>query len=232
MVAKILTHMEEIYFNKIREIVEKELSCSAHDMDHVLRVYNLSLHLAENEDVDLDVLKAATLLHDIARVKEDNDPTGRTDHAVLGAEMCVPILEDIHFPVEKIKHVQECIISHRYRTGRTPQTKEAKILFDADKLDTIGAIGIARSFVWVGRNNAKIYSDVDIEKYIEENLGGQMNGRIQDKTKHSPQIEFKTKLKFLAEKLYTNRAKEICKERTEFYDNFLKRLEQEIKGVI
>ena len=154
--------MEETNFQKIQEIVERELSCSAHNMDHVLRVYNLSLHLAENENIDLDILKAAVLLHDIARVKEDNDPTGRTDHAVLGAEMCVPILEEVNFPVEKIKHVQVCIISHRYRTGHTPQTIEAQILFDADKLDTIGAIGIARSFIWVGRNNAKIYSDVDM----------------------------------------------------------------------
>ena len=197
-----------------------------------MRVYNLSLHLAENENIDLDILKAAVLLHDIARVKEDNDPTGRTDHAVLGAEMCVPILEEVNFPVEKIKHVQVCIISHRYRTGHTPQTIEAQILFDADKLDTIGAIGIARSFIWVGRNNAKIYSDVDIEKYIEDNLGGKINGRIQDKTKHSPQIEYKTKLKYLAEKLHTDKAKEICKERTEYFENFLKRLEQEIKGVV
>jgi uncharacterized protein len=224
--------MEETNFQKIQEIVEQELSCSAHNMDHVLRVYNLSLHLAENENIDLDILKAAVLLHDIARVKEDNDPTGRTDHAVLGAEMCVPILEEVNFPVEKIKHVQVCIISHRYRTGHTPQTIEAQILFDADKLDTIGAIGIARSFIWVGRNNAKIYSDVDIEKYIEDNLGGKINGRIQDKTKHSPQIEYKTKLKYLAEKLHTDKAKEICKERTEYFENFLKRLEQEIKGVV
>lgn len=146
--------------------------------------------------------------------------------------MCVPILEEVNFPVEKIKHVQVCIISHRYRTGYIPQTKEAQILFDADKLDTIGAIGIARSFIWVGRNNAKIYSDVDIEKYVEDNLGGKINGRIQDKTKHSPQIEYKTKLKYLAEKLHTDKAKEICKKRTEYFENFLKRLEQEIKGVV
>src|SRR4030042_1004248 len=224
--------MEETNFQKIQEIVEQELSCSAHNMDHVLRVYNLSLHLAENENIDLDILKAAVLLHDIARVKEDNDPTGRTDHAVLGAEMCVPILEEVNFPVETIKHVQVCIISHRYRTGHTPQTIEAQILFDADKLDTIGAIGIARSFIWVGRNNAKIYSDVDIEKYIEDNLGGKINGRIQDKNKHSPQIEYKKKLKYLAEKLHTDKEKEICKERTEYFENFLKRLEQEIKGVV
>lgn len=223
-------YMEEIIFQKIQEAVKKELSCSAHSIDHILRVYNLSLNLAKGEDIDLDVLKAAVLLHDIARVKEDNDSTGQTDHAVLGAEMCAPILEEVGFSGDKIKHIQDCIISHRYRTGNKPQTLEAKILFDADKLDTVGAIGIARSYVWVGRNNAKIYTDVDLDEYIKDNQNGKLNGRIQDKTKHSPQIEYKTKLVFLAENLNTAKAKEICAERLDFFENFLNRLEQEIKG--
>lgn len=217
-------------FQKIQEYVEKELSCSAHNMDHVMRVYNLSLHLAKNEDIDQDVLKAAALLHDIARVKEDNDHTGNTDHAILSSEMAVPILKESGFCKEKIRHIQDCIISHRYKTGNKPKTKEAQILFDADKLDTLGAIGIARSFVWVGRNNAKIYTNVDIDKYIKDNLGGKINGRIQDKTKHSPHIEFETKLKFLIDRLHTKKAKEVCKERADFYKSFLDRLETEFNG--
>lgn len=219
-------------FQKIKEIVKKELSgsCSAHQMDHIIRVYNLCLRLAENEEADLDVLQAAALLHDIARVKEDNDSTGKTDHAVLSSEMAESILRDFAFSEDKIKHIQDCIVSHRYRTGNKPQTIEAKILFDADKLDTIGAIGISRAFVWVGRNNANIYSKPNFEQYIKDNLGGRINGRIQDKTIHSPQIEFETKLKFLKDKLYTKKAKEIAHERTEYFKNFLNRLEKEIKG--
>lgn len=217
-------------FQKIKEAVGKELSCSAHSMDHVMRVYSLALHLAKNQNIDLDVLKASVLLHDIARVKEDNDHSGKTDHAILSSEMAAPILRELEFSDDKIKHIQDCIISHRYRTGNEPKTKEAQILFDADKLDTLGAIGIARGFVWAGRNNAKIYTDINIEKYIEENLGGKINGRIQDKTKHSPQIEFETKLKFLINKLHTERAKEMCAERIGFYKSFLDRLKKEIKG--
>lgn len=217
-------------FQKIKKAVKKELSCSAHDMDHVIRVYNLAMRLAKNEKVDREVLKAAVLLHDIARVKEDNDHSGKTDHAILSAKMAAPILKKLKFKDKKIKHIQECIISHRYRTGEKPKTKEAKILFDADKLDVIGAIGIARSFVWVGRNNAKIYRKTDIKKYVNDNLGGKVNGRIRDKTKHSPQIEFQTKLKFLIDKLYTKKAKKIGRERLEFYKNFLKRLKKEIDG--
>ncbi len=217
-------------FQKIKEIVEKELSCSAHDMDHIIRVYNLSLHLAENENIDLDILKASALLHDIARVKEDQDPTGKTDHAILSSEMALPILKELNFPENKIKHIQDCIVSHRFRTGDIAKTKEAQILFDADKLDTLGAIGIARVFVWIGKNKAKIYSETDIEKYIKENLSGKINGRIQDKTKHSPQIEFETKSKFILDKLYTQKAKEVGKERMEYYKSFLDKLEKEIKG--
>ena len=219
-------------FQKIKSIVEKELSCSAHNMDHIMRVYNLALHLAENKDIDLEVLQASALLHDIARVREDNDNSGKTDHAILGAELSAPILKNLNFSDDKIRHIQNCIISHRYRTGNKPNTIEAKILFDADKLDALGAIGVARSFVWVGKNDAKIYTDTDIEKYIDENLEGKINGRIQDKTKHSPQIEFETKLKFLITKLYTEEARGVGEKRIEFYKNFLERLEREIRGEI
>lgn len=222
--------MNEI-FDKIKEKVEAELSCSAHDMDHVMRVYNLALHLAETEDVDLDVIKAAALLHDIARVKEDDDPTGKINHAILSAEMASPILKEVGFPEEKISHVQDCIVSHRYKTDNKPKTKEAQLVFDSDKLDAIGAIGMAREFVWVGRNNANIYiENPDIPKYIEDNLGGKINGRIQDSSKHSPQIEYQIKIKFILDKLYTDRAKQVGQERMKYLKDFLDRLEGEIKG--
>jgi len=219
-------------FEKIKNIAERALvgSDSAHNIDHVMRVYNLCLHLAKGEKVDLEVLKAAALLHDVARVKEDSDNSGKTDHALLGAKMAKSILKKFHFTEKKIRHIQNCIVSHRYRTGNEPDTLEAKILFDSDKLDTIGAIGVARSFVWVGHNDAKIYSDVDIDKYAKINLGGKLNGRIRNKKLHSPQIEYKTKLIFLSKKLHTKKAKGVCKKRLKFYDNFLRRLEKEIKG--
>ena len=221
----------EFKFQKIKEIVAKELSNSTHQMDHVMRVHDLCLLLAQNEDVDLDVLRAAALLHDIAREKEDNDPSGETDHAILSADMAIPILRSLEFSEDEINHIKDCIISHRYKTDIVPKTQEAKILFDADKLDTVGAIGIARSFIWIGKNNAKMYLNPDnIDEYVKSNLSGKTNGRIQDKSKHSLQIEFETKLKFLEGKLYTNKAKEICKDRIKFFEYFLKRLEEEIEG--
>lgn len=222
----------EVWLESVRAAVERELSCSAHGMDHVMRVYNLCVTLAEGERVDMDTLRAAALLHDVARVREDNDPTGETDHAEAGADEAARILKELDRPPEMIERVRHCILNHRYRTGRTPETLEAKILFDADKLDCLGAIGVARCFVWVGRNNAKIHSEVDVETYARENLGGEINGRIRDKTKHSPYIEFETKLKLIPDKLHTEKARKIAAERIVIYRDFLERLDREVRGLV
>lgn len=217
---------------KIKEFIKSEMSCSVHGLDHVMRVYNLCLHLAEGENVDMEVLKAATLLHDVANDKESRDKTGKTDHAVEGAKIAEEFLKSIDFPKEKIEHVKDCIVSHRYKNNNKPKTIEAEILFDADKLEAIGAIGIARMFAWIEKNGAHIYKKVeDIEEYARNNLSGKIGGRIQDKSQHSPHIEYETKVKFLLDKLHTNKAKQIGKERLMYFKDFLDRLEKEVKGV-
>jgi len=218
---------------KIKEYAERELASDpAHSFDHVLRVYNVALNLAKGEDIDQDVLEAAVLLHDIGRVREENDTTGNIDHAVEGAKMARPILERLGFSEKQIGQIQDCIKSHRYRNDYEPQTLEAKIIFDADKLDTVGAVGVARWFVWVGKNNAHIYRQVDIKEYIKENMGGKINGKIKDKTMHSPQINWETKDKHVLDYLYTDKAKKLAKERLAFSRNFLARLEAEVTGDI
>lgn len=223
--------MEEKY-QKIKEILERELSCSAHNMEHVMRVYNLCLHLAEGEsDVDLDVLKTAALLHDIARVKEDKDNSGNIDHAILGAEMAEEILRDFDHSDENINKIKHCIVAHRFRSGNEPKTKEAKILFDADKLDVIGVIGIARAFMIAGQYGEKVYSNMPVDEYIKDNLvGGKANGRIREMSKHAPNLEYETKFKYIPDTLYTQKAKEIGKQRVEFMKQYFERLEKEING--
>lgn len=223
--------MEE-NLDKVRKFAEKLLAtskCSAHNMDHVMRVFNNALLLAKGEKVDLEVIKMASLLHDIGAIKEYESSS--FDHAVEGAKLAKPFLEKLKISEDKTQHILDCITSHRYRTDSVPKTKEAKIVFDADKLETIGAIGIARAFVWTGRNNAHIYKNVNLEEYAKENLGGTIKGRIQDRSKHSPQINWETKDKYVLDFLYTNKAKEIARKRFSFSEAFFDKLEKEIKGL-
>jgi len=219
---------------KVKEYVQKTMNCPGHNIDHVLRVYNLCLNLSKGQDIDSEVLEAATFLHDIGGAREAKDNSGKTDHAIESSKMAKPILKKLGFSGKKIEHIQNCIISHRYKNNHEPKTLEAKLLFDADKLDALGAIGLARHFVWVGKNNANIYRKVKkIDNYIKENItGGSIDGRIMDKSKHSPQIEYEIKIKYIIDKLYTSKAKKIAKERLKFFKNFLARLEEEIKGTL
>jgi uncharacterized protein len=219
---------------QIEKFAKKSLAVdndSAHNIEHVMRVYNLALRLAEDEDVDLDVIKIAILLHDIGGAKEMNDSSGKTDHAIESAKLARPFLKKLGLANDKIEHILSCIISHRYRSEQKPETLEARIVFDADKLETVGAIGIARVFSWIGKNNAHIYRVVNIEEYAKENLGGKINGRIKDKTKHSPQLNWETKDKHIVDYLYTPKAKQIARERIKFSKNFFLKLEKEIQGI-
>lgn len=222
--------MEEKY-EKLKNIVEKELSCSGHNMEHVMRVYNQCLFLAEGQPVDLDVLKTAALLHDIARVREDEDTSGDIDHALLGAEMAEKILKDLDYSLEKREKILHCIKSHRYRESMTPQTREAQILFDADKLDVLGAIGVARSFMIAGKYNERIYSDILLDEYVKDNtVDGSIHGRVKDISKHAPNIEFETKFKHIPHVLYSERAKKIAQNRLRVMTEFFEQLEREIHG--
>lgn len=215
---------------KIRKIVERELSYTAHDLAHTERVLRLCLTLAKEEpDIRLDILIPAVLLHDIARAEEDHDHTGQIDHAVLGAEMAEGILRELGYDFPTIIRIKECIKSHRYRSGYTPETIEAKILFDADKLDALGAVGIARSFMLAGEHGEIMYSERDLAEYIKENVGE--NGRIIDVSKHASNLEFQLKLKKIPQRLYTKQARSIANRRVELMTEFYQILQAEIMGI-
>lgn len=220
--------MQQKYQIIINIIKEKKL-CTAHDLDHVLRVYNLCKRLAEHEaEVDMNVLVPAALLHDIARIVEDDDSSGEVDHAVLGAEKAEGILERLGYEKEVIKRIKHCIIAHRFRSGYNPETIEAMILFDADKLDVIGAIGIARSFMVAGQHGEKLFREIPLEEYIKENVGE--NGRIKDNSKHAINLEFELKLKKIPHRLYTQKAKEIALRRISYMEEFFSTLRDEVNG--
>jgi uncharacterized protein len=219
-------------FQKLEAAVAQELACSAHDLDHVKRVYRLCLKLADDlPDIDWDVLQAAALLHDIARVKEDQDPTGTIDHAVLGAKLAEGILRDNGFSESKIAAVVHCIRNHRYRSDRVPESLEAKVLFDADKLDVLGAIGIARSYILAGEYGEPLYSEAPLEEYLRENLrGGMATGRVKNITKHTANLEYEIKFKMIPDRLHTKQAKAMAAERLAFMAEYFQRLRREIDG--
>jgi uncharacterized protein len=219
-------------FQKLEAAVAQELACSAHDLDHVKRVYRLCFKLAVDlPDIDWDVLQAAALLHDIVRVKEDQDPTGTIDHAILGAKLAAAILRDNGFPETKIAAVVHCISNHRYRSDRVPESWEAKVLFDADKLDVLGAIGLARSYILAGEYGEPLYSEAPLAEYIQTNLVGQAaEGRVRDITRHATNLEYEIKFKMIPDRLHTEQAKAMAAERLAFMAEYFQRLRREIDG--
>ncbi|NRT72486.1 HD domain-containing protein [Clostridium beijerinckii] len=220
----------EMKHKKIIEIVQDKLTCSAHNLDHVFRVYNLCLLIAQHEkDIDLEILIPSALLHDIARVEESQDKTGEIDHAVLGSVIAEDILRTLEYEEEKIEKIKHCIIAHRFRTGNEPNTMEAKILFDSDKLDVIGASGIARTFMLAGQFGQRLTVNESLDEYLKGNTVE--NGRLKDVSKHTPFIEYEVKFKKIPDKLYTDKAKEIGKERLKFMDEYFNRLKSEIEGI-
>lgn len=191
---------------------------SSHDWSHVERVYKLCLHIGKKEGANFEILKLAAVLHDISREHEDK-VGGKICHAEEGAKGARKILEKYNFSKETIEKVIHSIEYHRFRGNRIPQSKEAKILFDADKLDSIGAVGIGRAFLFAGRTGAKLHNkEVDVNKtkpYTKEDTAYR---------------EFLVKLKFLKDRMLTKEGKRLAKERHNFMVEFFNRLNKEIKG--
>lgn len=104
-------------------------------------------------------------------------------------------------------------------------------MFDADKLDVLGAMGVARSFMMAGQYGQKIYSDVSIQEYLRDNVVGEKaDGGIKEISKHAPNLEFELKFKHIPKRLYTQKAREMAKDRLRFMENFFERLRMEMRG--
>lgn len=218
---------EKDYEDLLWMMVEETLSCSAHDLDHIRRVYKLAMSIAaQYPQVKYDVLIPAVLLHDLGRRAEDQDLTGRTDHSIVSAVMAGEILGRMTFPKEVIAEVQDAIRSHRYRSGCRPETLEAAILYDADKLDAIGAVGIARTFMMAGQEGARMYRRVDLESYTAQNLTD--HGRILQQADHAPNVEYLIKLRQIPDRLLTSAGRAMAQERASLMKLFFDALDKEI----
>lgn len=198
------------------------LSCmndSAHDKEHVYRVLYNALEIAKTEDgVDYDVLIGACLLHDIGREEQFKNPD--LCHAQVGSGKAYDFLIENGFETEYAEQVKHCIQAHRYRKSNPPQSLEAKILFDSDKLDVTGAMGIARTLVYKGKVSEPLYSTLP-------------DGRVSDgenDTAPSFLQEYKYKLENVYSKFYTAKAAEMAKERqyiaVEFYESLYREADE------
>jgi uncharacterized protein len=200
----------------LKEKIIPHMGDSGHGLDHVERVYNLAVRIAKQEKVDLDTVNAASLLHDIARRIESK--TGKC-HAEEGAKMAIPILKEINFPEDKLQNVIHCIKVHRYSKGLNAETKEAKILQDADRLDAIGAIATAR-ILEVGISKGNILHDPTIKP--REIYDGSTSTIINH--------FFEKILKIKPETFHTKLAKEIAGERYDLTEKFVKKFIKEWEG--
>lgn len=193
------------------------LSCmdnNAHDKEHIYRVLYTALDIAKSEEnIDYDILIAACLLHDIGRKEQFENP--KLCHAEVGAKKAYVFLKENGFDEEFAKAVSECINSHRFRGNNAPQSIEAKILFDSDKIDVCGTLGIARTLYYNASLGEPLYN-LDENRMV-------LNG--EDDKGVSFFQEYKFKLEKIYSRLYTARGKDIAESRrksaVDFYENML-----------
>ena len=198
------------------------LSCmdnNAHDKEHIYRVLYTALEIAQSEKgVDSDILIAACLLHDIGRKEQFENP--KLCHAEVGAKKAYDFLVENGFSKEFAGEVSDCISAHRFRGNNPPKTIEAKILFDSDKIDVAGTMGIARTLYYNAFLGEPLYN-------LDENrnvLRGEDDGGV------SFFQEYKFKLEKVYSKLQTKKGKEIAESRRkaaeDFYNNMLCEVEE------
>ena len=191
-----------------------------HDWFHIERVYKNSLLIAESEECNLEIVKLGALLHDIADSKfHDGDET-------IGPKVAREFLEKEKVAEETILHVLNIIENISFKGGNLDKkfsSKELNIVQDADRLDAIGAIGIARTFNYGGFKNRTIYNP---------NIAPKLNmSKEEYKNSEAPTLNhFYEKLLLLKDKMNTESGKKIAKERHEFMMKFLSQFYAEWDG--
>jgi uncharacterized protein len=189
---------------------------SAHDFDHVLRVVHLADRIAQAEGADRDIVHAAALLHDIGLDE------GRAGHETSAANRAREILSTQGYDESFCNAVAHAIESHRFRAGPTPHTLEAQVLFDADKLDAIGAIGIARAFAFGEHRGQKLWGEVAPD-YVDQPAGA-------DPRTHTAVHEFHVKLSKIKDRMFTPTGKQLAAERHAFMVAYYEQLDREVRG--
>ena len=187
----------------------------SHGPDHSERVLATCCRIGQRMHARLDILVPAALLHDIGR-KEESTSRGLLCHASHGAQMAEPILRELGYAMSDIEAICHCIRSHRYRGGQIPQSLEARILFDADKLDSIGAVGIGRAFLFAGQIGARLHNpDVDCTATLPYSL------------EDTAYREFQVKMAKVRDQMLTSVGRQLAEERHAFMLTFFAQLTRE-----
>ncbi len=187
-----------------------------HDFEHVTRVYNNAQKIGREEGAEMKVLLAAVLLHDL--VVYPKGSAKRSKSADDSADIAEKILLKRGWPKATVDRVTYCIRTHSYSKGIRPVTLEAKILQDADRLDALGAIGIARTFSVGGSENRKFYNPGD-PFWKSSREPDDMVWTLD---------HFQAKLLHLENTLHTMTARKVARQRTKFMREFIRQLASEI----
>jgi len=191
----------------------------SHGWDHTLRVARLCQRIGSIEGADPEVLLAAALLHDIGRERQDGN-AGAVCHAEAGADMAQPLLAASPFRNGRLDNILHCIRAHRFRRGPAPATIEARVLFDADKIDAIGAVGVARAYLFAGEVGARLHAgDEELAEsapYSESDTGYR---------------EFRVKLRHIRERMLTAEGRRLAEERHRFMEQFFRQFILEIDAL-
>ncbi len=200
-------------FHEIEAAMEEWIGddSSGHDLDHAWRVFNVAVRIAEEEDADVAVVGASSLTHDIHRSMGDDDEYVHPEESLSEVRS---ILEATAFPQKKIAPVLHCVEVHdeyEFKGEENPaQTIEALVLQDADNLDAIGAVGIARNFAFTGVVGNRLWAP--------------------DTDEYSGLYHFEDKLFHLKEEMNTETARTLAEERHAFLAEFVERFEEEWYG--
>jgi len=195
-----------------------------HDWEHSARVYHNAKIIAQSESqtcsLCFDTVEAAAILHDVAR-PEELHANGKICHAQKGAELAKQLLIECGFSDhEQILHIAECVRRHRFRgNSQAPETIEQKIIYDADKLDSIGAVGIARAIHFSGRIGSVLHNSES------EALASEAYGKGD-----SAYREYLVKLRHIPGKMLTTTGRLLAKDRAEYMHIFFKHLNDEVFG--
>jgi len=198
---------------------------AAHDLDHVVRTMAIAHRIQAREGGDLGIVLAAVALHDIGQERERRDGG---DHAAIGAEMAGAVLANTPFPQSLIPAVQQAIREHRTTGETSPQTLEGRILFDADKIDSLGAVGIARLYCITGMHGQRVYAPVP--ESIEPPVPPETLLALRKRPDYSSSIEFALLLADLPDRFLTATGWAMAEERHAYMAAFFHRLRQEVEG--